>query len=196
MDSANLNTIQTKIVEVRGMRVMLDSDLAGLYQVQTKVLNQTFKRNIRRFPSDFAFQLTQDEWDRLRSQIVTSNDTRGGRRYLPYVFTEHGTLMLASILKSNIAIHVNTLIIRAFISLRNNCCSNLNDQDLKHDIFRLERHIHHISDAIQLQHKLDTAMQNQKIQQLSEQVGQLSRILDEFQNAHVVIQRPEDEGLG
>ena len=85
MDSANLNTIQTKIVEVRGMRVMLDSDLAGLYQVQTKVLNQTFKRNIRRFRSDFAFQLTQDEWDRLRSQIVTSNDTRGGRRYFPYV---------------------------------------------------------------------------------------------------------------
>ena len=108
--------IQQKIYEIRGEKVMLDFDLAGLYGVETKALNQAVKRNVERFPSDFMFQLTIGEWNGLRSQIVTSN--RGGRRYLPNAFTEHGVTMLASVLKSDTAVKINLAIVRAFIALR------------------------------------------------------------------------------
>ena len=99
----NLIPIQNLIYEIRGHKVMLDSDLARLYEVETKVLNQSVKRNIERFPADFMFQITQEEYEVLRSQIVTSKiktETRGGRQYLPYVFTEQGVAMLSSVLKS------------------------------------------------------------------------------------------------
>lgn len=95
---------------------MLDVDIAGLYEVQTKTLNQAVKRNFDRFPSDFMFQLTQEEWSNLRSQFVTTS--WGGSRYLPYAFTEHGITMLASVLKSEKAIKMNIAIVRAFIALR------------------------------------------------------------------------------
>ena len=85
-----LAQIQNMIYEIRGQKVMIDSDLAALYGVELKVMNQAVKRNIGRFPPDFMFQLTNDEWDSLRSQIVTSKSNRGGRRYVPYVFTEQG----------------------------------------------------------------------------------------------------------
>ena len=110
--------IQKMIFEIRGQKVMLDSDLARLYGVELKVMNQAVKRNIERFPSDFMFQLTEDEWNILRSQFVTSRDTHGGRRYAPYVFTEHGILMLSSVLNSDKAIEVNIKIMRTFIHLR------------------------------------------------------------------------------
>ena len=97
---------------------MRDSDLARLYKVPTKVLNLAVKRNLKRFPEDFMFQLTQDEQDCLRFQIETSKGGRGGRRYLPYVFTEHGVAMLSSVLKSERAVQMNIAIIRAFIKLR------------------------------------------------------------------------------
>jgi len=84
--ASKLEQLQKLIYEIRGQRVMLDSDLAALYGVEPKVMNQAVKRNIGRFPSDFMFQLTNDEWESLRSQIVTSNNNRGGRRYAPYVF--------------------------------------------------------------------------------------------------------------
>ena len=108
--------IQQKIYEIRGEKVMLDFDLARLYGVETKVLNQAVKRNIERFPPDFMVQLTISEWNGLRSQFVTSN--RGGRRYLPYAFTEHGVTMLVSVLKSDTAVKINVAIVRAFIALR------------------------------------------------------------------------------
>jgi len=108
-----------KIYEIRGHKVMLDSDLAELYGVETKVLNQSIRRNIERFPEDFMFQLTESEWQSLRSQIVTSKIGRGGRTYLPNVFTEHGVLMLSSILNSQQAIQVNIQIVRIFTRLRN-----------------------------------------------------------------------------
>src|SRR6266404_1146282 len=92
--------IQRRIYVIRGHRVMLDSDLADLYGVPTKALNQAVKRNLDRFPPDFMFELTAEETDRLRSQSVTSNVGRGGRRYLPYAFTEHGVAMLSSVLNS------------------------------------------------------------------------------------------------
>jgi hypothetical protein len=97
---------------------MLDSDLAELYTVQTKVLNQAIKRNSERFPQDFMFQLSIEEWECLRSQFVTSNKSRGGRTYLPNVFTEHGVLMLSSVLNSAQAIQVNIQIVRIFSRLR------------------------------------------------------------------------------
>ena len=103
---------------VRGQRVMLDSDLARLYGVPTMVLNQAVKRNRNRFPLDFAYQLTKQEFADLISQIVISKTGRGGRQKLPWVFTEHGVAMLSSVLRSPTAIHVNIEIMRAFIRMR------------------------------------------------------------------------------
>lgn len=111
-----LTIIQQKIFTIRSERVILDFDISGLYEVETKILNQAVKRNIDRFPEDFMFQLTETEWNSLRSQIVTSS--WGGRRYLPYAFTEHGVTMLASVLKSEKAVQMNIAVVRAFIALR------------------------------------------------------------------------------
>src|SRR5947208_13055242 len=103
---------------IRGQRVMLDSDLAHLYGVPTKVLNQAVERNRERFPHDFAFQLTPQEFTNLKSQIVTSSFAHGGRRKLPRVFTEQGVAMLSSVLRSPMAVRVNIEIMRAFVRLR------------------------------------------------------------------------------
>jgi len=108
--------IQSLIYEIRGQKVMLDSDLAALYQVETKVMNQAVKRNIDRFPHEFMFQLTQAEYANLKSQIVTSS--WGGRRKLPLAFTEHGVIMLSSVLNSKIATKINIAIVKAFIDMR------------------------------------------------------------------------------
>lgn len=112
-----LETIQTKIYEIRGQKVMLDSDLADLYDVETKNLNLAVKRNIKRFPPDFMFQLTKPEWDVLRLQIETSKG-RGGTRYMPYALTEQGVAMLSGILNSDKAIETNIAIMRAFVFVR------------------------------------------------------------------------------
>ena len=110
--------IQNIIYEIRGHKVMLDRDLAGLYGVEVKRLNEATKRNIERFPSDFMFQLTQDEWDILRSQIATANSNISKVRFLPYAFTEHGVLMLSNVLNSEKAINMSIQIIRVFDKLR------------------------------------------------------------------------------
>ncbi len=115
--------IEAVIHVFRGERVMLDSDLAQLYEVETKVLVRSVRRHAERFPADFMFQLTNEEFDRLRCQFGTSY-TRGGRRYLPYVFTEHGVAMLSSVLNSPRAIEVNIEIMRAFVRLRNAAASS------------------------------------------------------------------------
>ena len=112
-----LQIIQNRICEIRGYKVMLDFDLAGMYQVETKVLNQSVKRNINRFPCDFMFQLTSEEWQNLKSQSVTSS--WGGTRKLPFAFTEQGVAMLSSVLNSPLAIEVNISIMRAFVAIRN-----------------------------------------------------------------------------
>ena len=111
-------TIEKRIFVVRERQVMLDEDLADLYGVETKRLIQQVKRNLKRFPGDFMFQLTKAEAEILRSQIATSNDGRGGRRYAPYVFTEQGVAMLSGVLRSDRAIAVNIEIMRAFVELR------------------------------------------------------------------------------
>jgi len=113
-----ITQIKDMIYEIRGQKVMLDSDLGALYGVELRSLNQAVKRNIGRFPSDFMFQLTDEEWDCLRSQIVISNNNRGGRRYAPYVFTEQGVSMLSSVINSERAIEVNINIMRTFVKLR------------------------------------------------------------------------------
>ncbi len=111
-----LETIERKILLIRGQKVILDSDIALLYDIETKVLVQAIKRNIKRFPKDFMFQLTKEEINILSSQFVTSR--WGGRRYPPYAFTEQGVAMLSSVLNSDRAIEVNITIMRAFVKLR------------------------------------------------------------------------------
>jgi hypothetical protein len=116
-------SIESMIYLIRGQRVMLDRDLAMLYGVEAKVLNQALKRNIYRFPEDFAFQLAQTEWDSLRSQIVTlDKESSSGRgkysKYLPHVFTEHGVVMLANVLRSKHAVKMSIEVVRAFIQMR------------------------------------------------------------------------------
>ena len=117
-----LEKIQSRIYEVRGVRVMLDFDLAELYQVETKVLKQAVRRNLERFPEDFMFEMTEQEYNSLIislwSQFVTSNE-RGGRRHMPFAFTEHGVIMLASLLRSEIAVQMSVQITRAFVAMRN-----------------------------------------------------------------------------
>ena len=108
MEKALIQTeIESRIFTVRGKQVMLDGDLAKLYGVETKVLNQAVKRNLDRFPESFRFQLSENELKILRSQIVTSSETHGGKRYLPFVFTEQAVAMLSAILKSSLAIAVS-----------------------------------------------------------------------------------------
>ncbi|MDI9365809.1 MAG: ORF6N domain-containing protein [Flavobacterium sp.] len=111
-----LQIIQQKIFEIRGQKVMFDFDLAALYEVERRSLNQAVKRNIESFPEDFMFQITREEYTNLKSQIVISS--WGGARSLPYAFTEHGITMVASILKSTKARKMNIAIVRAFIALR------------------------------------------------------------------------------
>ena len=110
--------IQNLIYEIRGVKVMLDSDLAKLYGVETKRLNEAVKRNIVRFPNHYMFQLTEEEFYSLRSQFATSKEGKGGRRYMPYVFSEQGVAMLSSVLNSETAIQMNIKIVDAFVNMR------------------------------------------------------------------------------
>ena len=128
--------IERKIYLIRGHKVMLDSDLAELYEVETKVLLQAVKRNVQRFPEDFMFQLNDQEFMNLRSQFVTSSSGHGGRRYLPYVFSEQGVAMLSSVLNSERAVQVNIAIMRTFVKLRQMLASNA---DLARKLASLER---------------------------------------------------------
>ncbi len=113
-----LQRIQNRIYEIRGCKVMLDFDLAEMYGVETRVLNQAVKRNMKRFPDDFMFQLTALEWKKMSSQIVMTSRIKRPKSAVPFVFTEHGVTMLSSVLKSDVAIEANILIIRAFVALR------------------------------------------------------------------------------
>ncbi|HLZ88229.1 MAG TPA: ORF6N domain-containing protein [Puia sp.] len=153
-----IQSIQNRIHEVRGERVLLDKDLAALYETETKALNLAVKRNLKRFPKDFMFQLTKEEWDTLRLQTETSNhfqapansteplrlqietskSGRGGTRYLPYAFTEQGVAMLSGILSSDKAINMNIAIMRAFVEVRRIIYQQ---SDLKLQLQELKDHI-------------------------------------------------------
>lgn len=116
--------LPSRIFSIRAHRVILDADLARLYGVPTKRFNEAFKRNLHRFPEDFAFQLSPDEIGNLRSQIATSSSGHGGRRYLPWVFTEHGALMAANILRSDRAAEMSVYVVRAFVKQREALATN------------------------------------------------------------------------
>ena len=118
MEQDTFASIEGSILALRGQRVILDHDLARLYGVSTKRLNEQVKRNRDRFPEDFMFQLEVQEVASLRSQIATSNGAKGGRRYRPYVFTERGAVMAANVLSSKVAIHASIIVIRTFIRMR------------------------------------------------------------------------------
>lgn len=137
--------VASKIYYIRDQKVMLDSDLAELYEVETRVLNQQVKRNIDRFPDDFMFQLSDVEWEILKSQNASSS--WGGRRKLPYVFTEHGVLMLSSVLNSKKSIAVNIQIMRVFTKLREMLTSDLN---LKLEIEQIKKKLTSQSRNIEL----------------------------------------------
>jgi len=124
MSRLRAENIPQRILTIRGHRVMLDVDLAELYDVPTKSLNQAIRRNMDRFPEDFMFQLTEAEFADLRSQFVTSKKKRGGRRYMPYVFTEQGVAMLSGVLNSDRAVQVNIAIMRAFVRMRETMASH------------------------------------------------------------------------
>ena len=135
-----ITEIHQKIYEIRGQKVMLDFDLAIIYNVQTKVLNQAVKRNLERFPERFMFRLTKTEWDNMRSQIVTASDqNKRNISNTPFVFTEHGVTMLSSVLKSQKAIQINIMIIDAFIILKqitknqSNFVEQLQKLEIKYD---------------------------------------------------------------
>lgn len=114
----NLNKIQNKIYEIRGFKIMFDFDLAEIYEVETRILNQAVKRNTDRFPKDFMFRLTEKEWQGMSSQFVMTYPQKRPKTAIPYAFTEHGVTMLASVLKSKKAIKMNIAVVRAFIALR------------------------------------------------------------------------------
>jgi ORF6N domain len=141
-----LFTLQSRILTMRGQRVILDNDLAELYGVAVRRLNQQVKRNPHRFPPDFVFQLTAKERNGLRSQIVISNGRRGGRRYLPYAFTEHGAIMAATVLNSRQAMEMSVFVVRAFVQLRMMLATN---RQLAVKIAELEDHLETHDSAIQ-----------------------------------------------
>ncbi len=114
----DLELVRSKIYEIRGQKVMLDFDLAELYQVETRVLNQAVKRNAEHFPYDFMFQLSAGEWENMSSQFVMTSRAKRPKNSVPYAFTEHGVVMLSSILRSSVAIHVSILVARAFVAMR------------------------------------------------------------------------------
>lgn len=129
-----IQIIQSKIFEIRGYKVMLDFDLAELYDTETKYIKRSVRSNIRRFPPDFMFELTKEEWELLRCNISTSNN-RGGTRYMPFAFTEQGVSMLSSVLNSDKAIDVNIAIMRAFVFVRQYALSH---KDLTDKIKEME----------------------------------------------------------
>ena len=139
-----LQVIQSKIYEIRGQKVMLDFDLAEMYQVETRVLNQSVKRNIERFPADFMFQLEKEEWELISSQFVMTSRLKRPKSALPLAFTEHGVVMLSSVLRSNIAIQTSVLIVRAFVAMRQLVTSPQIDR-----VGLLERQITELKDYIE-----------------------------------------------
>lgn len=141
-----LELIQSKIYEIRGQRVMLDFDLAVLYQVETRVLNQAVKRNIDRFPTDFMFQLSPNEWTDISSQFVMTSRSKRPKTALPLAFTEHGVVMLSSVLRSDIAIQISVLVVRAFVAMRQLITSSSSNpvHELQKEVKELKEYIEEV----------------------------------------------------
>ena len=199
MENSNqIQIIESKIFTIRGQQVMLDRDLAELYQVTTKRLNEQVKRNIQKFPSDFMFQLTEDEWESLRSQFATLNTKRGQhRKYLPYVFTEIGCNTVSGILNSDVANARSIFIHRAFVAMKNQIFSNPNYELLKEQILRLQAETKLINAemlALKKDHKIDLNVQNMEINDLNEKVTELLTEFNKFRDSSIIIKK--DNGIG
>ena len=171
--NANIEVIKHRIYEVRGQRVMLDRDLAELYNVETRALNQAVRRNIDRFPEDFMFVMTEDEMNAWKSQIVMSNSIRMGMRRPPVVFTELGIAMLSSVLRSETAIQVNINIMRAFVAIRHAIGAwqgvNLEVEQLSHKVDNLNARVDEILHE-----------QNENNMEMAVQIGALNDALDQL----------------
>ena len=149
------NIVENMIYEIRGVQVMLSSDVARLYQVETRRINEVIKRNIKRFPDTFCFQLTENEFNNLRSQFaISSENNHGGVRYLPYVLTEQGIMMLSGLLKSDIAVKVNVQIIDAFVKLRRYVSNSLMNSEML---------INHENRILKLEHTFNKMQEKEKI---------------------------------
>jgi len=167
----DISILQAKIHEVRGHKVILDFDLALLYKVETRVLNQAVKRNSQRFPQDFMFQLTENEYDSLRSQIVTLKENGRGKhkKYMPFAFSEQGIAMLSGILNSEVAINVNIAIMRTFVMIRKFAIEN---KDLNFKLLEMEsKYEKHFSDIYEALNFLIKRDENEIIQKERKQIG-------------------------
>lgn len=188
-----LDLIQSKIYEIRGQRVMLDRDLAELYQVETRVLNQAVKRNAERFPADFMFQLTAEEWTAMSSQIVMTSRNKRPKSALPLAFTEHGVVMLSSVLRSDIAVQTSILITRAFVAMRQIIATPPADRN-----FRLEKEVaelrEYIEDVFADQNDIneDTRMQLELINRTLAEL-QVQKKLSERLRRPIGFIRPEED---
>ena len=192
--------IKNLIYVVRGQQVMLDSDLAMLYQVETKVFNQAVNRNIERFPENFRFQLMKEEFDALRSQIATSNG-RGGRRYRPYMFTEQGIAMLSGVLRSDVAVQVSIRIMNTFVEMRRFIANNallfekVSDLELKQ--LEYQKSTDEKFDKV-FQYIEDHAESEQKIffdGQIYDAFSLITSIVQKAQKEIILIDGKEDAGI-
>lgn len=171
-----LQTIQQKIYEIRGQQVMLDFDLAELYETETRALKQAVRRNLNRFPTDFMFELTKKEFDSLRSQFVILNDSGRGKhsKYLPFAFTEQGVAMLASVLSSPKAIEINIGIVRAFVFMRRYALSHRDLSEKLEEIEnRFDRQFSDVYEAIgYLLQKDEQAAEQQDRKKIGFEIGE------------------------
>ena len=187
--------IKSKIYMVRGVQVILDSDLAFLYRESTTRLNEQVKRNMKRFPEKNMFQLTEDEWKSLRSQTATLNKNGRGkhRKYLPRVFTELGVFAVSHVLNNDFAIEVSQKIIEVLVELRHQITTNPEYALLLEKITHIESRM----DTIELNQRIDSKMQDDKIITMSHDVKTVTGLFNEFKASHVTVKRPEEgEGWG
>lgn len=165
----NENILASKIYSIRNQKVMLDRDLAALYDVETKVLKQSVKRHAKRFPIDFMFEMTSGEFKNWRSQFVTSNSDLMGLRYAPYCFTEQGVAMLSSILNSDKAIEINIQIIRVFTKLRQLL---IDETELKIDVEKIKKKLENHDKNIEIVFKyLDELIEKRNVNQPRKRIG-------------------------
>ena len=188
-----LELIQSKIYEIRGQRVMLDFDLAELYQVETRVLNQAVKRNIDRFPKDFMFQVTAEEWVVISSQFVMTSRNKRPKSALPLAFTEHGVVMLSSVLRSDIAVQTSVLITRAFVAMRQMIANSPVIMSAQHqkEMKELKEYIEDVF-ADQNDINEDTRMQIELINQVLAEL-QVHKKLSEKPRRPIGFIRPEED---
>ena len=188
-----LELIQSKIYEIRGQKVMLDRDLAELYQVETRVLNQAVKRNIDRFPEDFMFQVTAEEWVVISSQFVMTSRNKRPKSALPLAFTEHGVVMLSSVLRSDIAVQTSVLITRAFVAMRQIIANSpvIMSAQLQKEMKELKEYIEDVfADPNDINE--DTRMQIELINQVLAEL-QVHKKLSEKPRRPIGFIRPEED---